>query len=435
MKRLLPSLTMIHTNRVAGRVRHSMGQMAGWGAVALMLGVPTSIALVNIGILLVIVGWLLSGRYRAKWDSIKGHPITLPCILLSALVLLGCLYSGAPAAYLGKHLYVYSKLPLMLILLTVLHEAVWQRRAMAAFAVGSLITLVSTYANIWFDVPWSETHNQGLGVSHNVFNDYIAQALAMSVFVIVAVAYAWEATDRRVKALWGLIAVLTLFSITHLLASRTGQVVIAAMLLSMALVSVSATRRWVALVLMAVLVGVLFTSSPLLRGRVDLALQQINSYMSGDMTLTSIGARLDMWKISLQMIADSPLWGHGTGSYRVLAEQIYTDRVVCATSCIHPHNQFLFFGVEYGLLGVLAYAIFLWRPFSYGMKSERRGRLMLVAFMTVMFVDSFINGPLWVTTERHLFASILPLLMAGWRPTEPRDERAAEAASWKMNTP
>jgi len=412
-----------------------MSQMAGWGAVALMLGVPTGIALVNIGILLVIVGWLLSGRYRAKWDLIKDHPITLPCVLLSTLVLLGCLYSSAPAAYLGKHLYVYSKLPLMLILLTVFHEAVWQRRAMAAFAVGSLITLVSTYANIWFEVPWSETGNQGLGVSHNVFNDYIAQALAMSVFVIVAVAYAWEATDRRVKALWGLIAVLTLFSITHLLASRTGQVVVAAMLVSMALVSVSAAWRWGALAFMAVFVGVLFASSPLLRDRVDLALKEISSYISGDMTLTSIGARLDMWTVSFRLIADSPLWGHGTGSYRVLTEQIYTDQVVCAVSCIHPHNQFLFFGVEYGLLGLLAYGFFLWRPFSYGMKSGQRERLMLVSFMTVMFVDSFINGPLWVTTERHLFASILPLLMAGWRSPGSAVERAMDGASLKTNTP
>lgn len=393
-----------------------MEQVAGWGSVAIMLGVPTGIALVNIGILLVIMGWTFSGQYRSKWSLIRSNPITLPCLLLFALVIFGCLYSHAPAAYQAKHLYVYSKLPLMLMLLTVFHHTIWQRRALAAFALGSLITLASTYANIWVDVPWSKTQNQGLGVSHNVFNDYNAQALAMSVFVIVAVAYALEVIDRRVKIMWGLVAVFTVFSITHLLASRTGQVVIVATLLSMALVSVSESHRWATLAVLTLLVGVLLASSPLLRDRVDLALEQISRYRSGDMTLTSIGARLDMWRISFQMIADSPLWGHGTGAYRMLAEQIYTDRVVCATSCIHPHNQFLFFGVEYGLVGVLAYAFFLWRPFSSGMKSDPRGRLMLVSFVMVMFVDSFINGPLWVTTERHLFASFLPLLMSGWRP-------------------
>lgn len=420
---------MISMHQTTLRFTHSMDRLSRWGAVALMLGVPTSIALVNIGVLLVIVGWLLSGQYVAKWNLIKGHPITLPCALLSLLVLLGCLYSNAPFAYWGRHLYVYSKLPLMLMLLTVLHETVWQRRALGAFALGSLITLISTYANIWIDLPWSETHNQGFGVSHNVFNDYIAQALAMSVFVIVSVFYALGTNDRIIKAFWIAIAALAVFSITHLLASRTGQVVIAFMLMSMALVSLSATRRWVALALLGGAVCLVFISSSLLRSRVDLAWQEFSSYMSGDMTLTSIGARLDMWKISLQMIADSPLWGHGTGSYRYLAEQIYTDRVVCATSCIHPHNQFLFFGVEYGLLGLGAYAFFLWRPFACGIKAAPRTRLVLVSFISVMFVDSFINGPLWVTTERHLFASMLPLLMAGWRPAETGAEQIADAAT------
>ena len=45
-----------------------------------------------------------------------------------------------------------------------------------------------------------------------------------------------------------------------------------------------------------------------------------------------------------------------------------------------------------------------------------RYRNLLVAFLAMLFVDSFINGPFWVTTERHLFASVLPLLLAGWRP-------------------
>jgi O-antigen ligase len=39
--------------------------------------------------------------------------------------------------------------------------------------------------------------------------------------------------------------------------------------------------------------------------------------------------------------------------------------------------------------------------------------------MAILLVDSFINGPFWVTTERHFFASMLPLLLAGWRGSAP----------------
>jgi O-antigen ligase len=154
----------------------------------------------------------------------------------------------------------------------------------------------------------------------------------------------------------------------------------------------------------------------LLRANVDLALLEIGRYMSGDTALTSVGARLEMWRVSYEIFSGSPFWGHGTGSYRALSEKIFTDPAICTVSCIHPHNQFLFFGVEYGLVGIVAYMFFLWRPFAYGIACVGRERLMLVCLVTVMFVDSFINGPLWVTTERHLFTSVLPLFMAGWRP-------------------
>jgi hypothetical protein len=112
---------------------------------------------------LILIGWFLSGRWRWKFDVIRRHPITLPAVLLTALVLLGITYTDAPKAYINHHLYVYSKLPLMLMLLTLFHDPRWQRHGLLAFAIGSVITVVSTYANIWFQVPWSDSHNQGGG--------------------------------------------------------------------------------------------------------------------------------------------------------------------------------------------------------------------------------------------------------------------------------
>ena len=118
----------------------------------------------------------------------------------------------------------------------------------------------------------------------------------------------------------------------------------------------------------------------------------------------------------MELFLQSPLWGHGTASYRVLSELIYTDPGVCAVSCFHPHNQFLFLAVEFGLLGLLIYLMLMQRALVAAFELSTRYRNLLVAFLAILFVDSFINGPFWVTTERHLFASVLPLLMAGWRP-------------------
>ncbi|MCW5653766.1 O-antigen ligase family protein [Hydrogenophaga sp.] len=398
------------------RFQSTMDQTARWAAVTLMLGVPTSIALVNISLLLILVGWFLSGRFAEKWALIRHHPITWPSLLLFGLVLVGIAYTDAPRSTIGSHLYVYSKFPMMLMLLTLLHEPRWQQRALLAYVAGALITLVSTYANVWVEVPWSDTHVRGFGVSHNVFNDYIAQGLAMSVFTAIAVVFALEARTLLGRLGWGLVVALTVFSITHLLEGRTGQAVLLVMFSALALVSVPVAWRWRALAGVVLVMVVLFASSPLLRERVLSGIHEFTQYMQGGVVATSIGARLDMWKNALDMFLSSPVWGHGTGGYRVLSLQIYNDAVQCAVSCVHPHNQFLFFAAEHGIVGVLAYAWLLWAAFRAGLSLEGRYRLLAVAFMAILFVDSFINGPFWVTTERHLFASVMPLLLAGWRP-------------------
>ncbi|MFW2354241.1 MAG: O-antigen ligase family protein [Hydrogenophaga sp.] len=393
-----------------------MDTTAKSGAVVLLLGVPTSIALVNIGILLILIGWLLSGRWRWKFDVIRHHPLTLPALLLSALVLLGITYTDAPKAHIAHHLYVYSKLPLMLMLLTLFHDSRWQRRGLLVFAVGSVVTVVSTYANIWFQVPWSDSHQQGLGVSHHVFNDYIAQGLAMSFFTALALVIAIDAREKSIRWAWVLVAAFTVFSITHLLQGRTGQVVLLAMVCALAAVAAPAAWRWRALVVVALATVALFLSSPLLRERVITLFAEFSQYKDTGVFTNSTGYRLDMWKNALEMFMDSPLWGHGTAGYRVLSEQIYADAGVCAVSCVHPHNQFLLLAVDFGVLGLVGYVMLLQRAWVAAFDLSVRYRNLLVAFLAILFVDSFINGPFWVTTERHLFASVLPLLLAGWRP-------------------
>jgi O-antigen ligase len=404
---------------VLHRFQSAMDQTARWAAVALLLGAPTSIALVNISVLLILVCWPLSGRYAEKWALIRQHPITLPSLLLFALVLVGIAYTDAPRSTIGTHLYVYSKFPMMLMLLTLLHEPRWQNRALVAFAVGALITLVSTYANIWVEVPWSDSHLRGFGVSHNIFNDYIAQGLAMSFFTALAVVYALEARGRAARVAWSVVAMFTVFSITHLLQGRTGQAVLLAMFCALALVSVPVVWRWRSLAAVLLLTALLFASSPLLRQRILSGFAEFGQYLDGGVVNTSIGARLDMWKNAWEMFVASPIWGHGTGGYRVYSLQFYNDAGQCAISCVHPHNQFLFFAAEHGVFGLLAYVWLLQRALAAGLAQQGRYRLLAAAFMAILLVDSFINGPFWVTTERHFFASMLPLLLAGWRGSAP----------------
>ncbi len=390
--------------------------MARWSAVGLLIGVPTSIALVNISILFLLIGWFCSGRWPSKWDALRASPLTLPVVLLSLWMLLGIAWSDADRKVIGSHLYVYSKLPLMLILLTVFDQARWRQRAWWAFAIGCLITLGSTYASIWVHIPWADSHQRGFGVSHHIFNDYIAQGLAMSVFVAWAVHQAVLARQPALRWGWVVIVALGVFSITHLLAGRTGQVTVMAMGMAMIMTIESARVRWASVLLLVAGAVVLAFSSPQIIARVTQAIAEAQQYDSAGVVSTSIGARLDMWRNAWGMFLDSPWIGHGPGGYRVLSTAIYSIGAQCSVSCIHPHNQYLFFLVDHGLPGLLMYLWVLACLAALVVRSHGAQRALVTGFLAVLFVDGFINGPFWVTTERHLFATVLPLLMAAWPP-------------------
>lgn len=397
----------------------------------MMLGATTSKALVNITTLLVLVGWLLGGRLREKWQIAYANPITLACLAIVLLVVVGATYTSAPSEWVQRHIYVYSRLLVVIVLLTIFDAPEWRRRALLAFLTGASITLVSTYANIWFELPWSESQATGLGASHHVFMDYIAQGLAMSFLTVIAIAHAVQASTRSASTLWWMAAIASAFSVTHLTQSRTAQIVLVAAVVAVLWLAIPKRWRWRASAFIAFMMVALLSSSPLVVSRFTDAIAEYHDYAATGNPSTSTGARLDMWRHSLEMVADRPILGHGTGAYRSLSEEVYRDPAICEVSCVHPHNQFLFFWVELGALGLIAYLLLLWRSLTTcatGRSSTER--LILVGFVVIIGVDSFINAPLWVTTERLFFTSVLALVAAGPRRVTAETGPAGEHRSF-----
>jgi O-antigen ligase len=63
----------------------------------------------------------------------------------------------------------------------------------------------------------------------------------------------------------------------------------------------------------------------------------------------SLGGRTLMWKDTVRMIQDKPIFGHGAGSWQWIYQQ-YKDRSIL-TRPDYTHNDFLNFASDYGLIG------------------------------------------------------------------------------------
>jgi len=402
---------------------HVSDKLAKLSLVGVILTFPMRLGLANTFMALTVLFWLLARDYKGRWKAIRHHPLTWPAIGMFVLVVLGTSYTLAPASLALHHVGKYSKFLFIPLVLSLLTEEVWRKRCLYAFCTAMLITLVSTYAGIWWGVPWSVTRGKlGWGVDHTVFKDYIAQGLLMSTFVLLAVAQAIKETVLLRKGFWTVAAVLAIVSILFLSNGRSGYAALLAGLGGFLwTVNRHPFRKLLALMVLVAAVPLAYMSSLTIQARVDEGFTEITDALARPLNqdaaeVTSLGARIDMWRLSIQSMAKNPVFGSGTGSYPLLAKEAFHSQGVLDVQGVHPHNQFLFFGVELGMVGLLAYVFYLYRAGTAGRAMPAVERAVLIGFLCIMVSDSLFNSALWLSTENHLFTFMLALLVAEYRP-------------------
>lgn len=382
------------------------------GCVLLGFAIPTSRALFNIAALLIIVGWVFSGQFASKWHTIRHSPLFWPIVGIWSMLLLGALHTTAAWADVQEHWERYSKFFLVLMVISLLTDQRHRRWMWWAFIAACSIVLVSTYLNVFFLLPWSKSQALGLGADHAVFIDYIAQSLVMALFAVVLWLKALSADHWTLRAPLVLLCVAALISITHLTSSRIGYGVVLALAVLVPLLSVP--RKWAFAAAIAAVLGAaaVLLFSEVAHARLQLMLSEAASYKQGEV-FTSTGARLHMWLTSFDIWMQAPWIGHGTAAYHDLAKIAFNNDTMCHIGCFHPHNQFLFFAVDHGLVGVLLFCAYLVAAASMAWRREAAERTLFLGFLTILFVDALAHGPLWLFMEAYFSFGVMALLAAG----------------------
>jgi O-antigen ligase len=86
---------------------------------------------------------------------------------------------------------------------------------------------------------------------------------------------------------------------------------------------------------------------------------------SEEITISSGSERINIWKVSWDLIKRDPLWGVGPGQFQraferqapfTLGREVSRKEI---NHALHPHNTFIMFWVSNGILGLLSYLFFL----------------------------------------------------------------------------
>jgi O-antigen ligase len=363
-----------------------------------------------------VVGWLASGNWRAKWDAVRSNPVVLAAIGLFALLVIGAAYGdgypGEAATVLGK----YRDLALIPIFALVLHDAAIRRLALRVFGGTLAVVLALSYL---IESGLLPPGRPLLGDPGNpvVFKLHITHSILMAYGAFLFASLAIHAAARAERFAWSALALLAAINVLFMVQGRTGYVVLAALIC----LYLYGRMKWRGLVLAVPLLAGLYVAayygSTGFRERTDRAVSEARAWERNTPTEESVGLRLEFAKNSLAIIADHPVLGVGTGGF----SKAYADKVrnTASPPTRNPHNEYLLIAVQIGLTGVAVMLFLLWTQWRLAPRlaspieaSLARGLVLTIA------VGSLFNSLLLDHAEGLFFAWLSGLLFAGLQSRE-----------------
>lgn len=377
-------------------------------------GTPAYVFMLVMGLM-----WVLAGGYGARWAAIKDNTIAWSALILYLLLAVGTLYSSGAPEDVGTELRKYSKLLFMLPAFTLLTDATWRNRAINAFCLAMLITLVCSMVS----VVWPLSFMKGFNGNHYVFKDHIIQNLMMAFFVLIMMLRAAQNPKPFARAIYAIIALAGMVNILGFVGGRTGHLALLAIIAVFILSYVPTRLRWIFFIVAIVGVLGVFQFSDNIRSRVE---QTITEFSKRDSEpTTSVGQRVEYAKKSVQLIQERPIFGWGTGAYPTQYCRVASTPDLCQLGRVHPHNQFLGFGVQLGLVGIFAYLAFMGTALIRASRYPLNDRVMGYGLLAALLVDSMTHAPLFLVGEAQFFTMMMVAIFS----LRPADALAAQARS------
>lgn len=306
-------------------------------------------------VLVVVVGlayWVYSatrshGTTVGPWWTPRAVALALGLFALSGL------WTGADGATVGSIWIKHAKLLEVVLLAVLIRTPREARIAVTALVIGQVFLLLSSWAlRVGIPVPWQAAS----ATANVVFSTYLDQSIMFATTASVL----WHLRKEGLWPAWlgAALAVLALANSLLVLEGRSGYLVA---LSALALAAMWAMpRRWRVPTLVATPVlalAVLALGSAQVQERVTKILTESQRFAQTQEVreFDSSGWRLNAWKRSVQAFAQQPLIGHGIGNWTPAVKQFegaHADAVFGVGNASNPHQEYLLWAVELGVLGL-----------------------------------------------------------------------------------
>jgi O-antigen ligase len=398
-----------------------------WYAFAFGLALTTSTALTSIMASISLIWFATHFReWRSAIAERSGQPVFKAMLVFLAILMLGVLVSFAhgysPWEILGKH----TKFMVFFILIGLLRTTERRRGAFLGFGFGMVLSMLLSLiaagfrVTIFHAVPGGELSPFLNHTEHNVF-------LSLAVFGLSTL-LVYCRPPRPLAWLGWLIAALSFIDIIFLVQGRTGQIMFVLLALSfLATMLRTAAQKLAAVAIFCAAVGIAALSGhSALNHGLGAAKQDLTEYKTGQ-TDTSVGFRMQFAKSIIHLIKDRhPLIGNGTGGFREAYADYYKTHPELEPPFPNPHDDYLFYWAENGLIGVAALVGIYLSMFYFAWRERRLHGMWMAALALSWCVPGTANSVMLDHVSGYTFVVLLAALVAGPLPFSAA--RAASAA-------
>jgi O-antigen ligase len=378
------SATNVET-RLPGARESSLLRLSRWMLIVTIGALPLYVVRWRYGplpttlletLIIVTVALYVIARWRDGWRRPLRTPYDIPILLLLLAGAIAVVVPQDHRAALGLYrAYFIEPVAIFYVAADLLRGEATLKRAVISFAIGSSIFAV---LNLVAVAQALLDHKFHVGSAPNaLYGDanYVAMYLEPAVaFAIAVFLFAGTPRWRWLGAVWlpitGLALLLTLSKGAYLALFVLGVVVILRM------------RRW----MLPLLIGLVAVALAL--SRIPLIAQRIAT------SENSLVGRFQIYGAAIRVLEENPILGLGLGGFD------YTFRKHASQP--YPHDVWLTFWVEIGLLGLIAFAVIffglLWRGWRALPQTEGFYRVAIwgvLGSLVLWGVHGLVDSPYW----------------------------------------
>lgn len=396
---------------------------------AASVGLPIAwISLAKVTVVLVGLGVLIAGLWAGRTDSALSSSLTTKAILFAlAAFFVSLLWTevGMDIALLA--LTKHAKLLVIVLLILLIRTKDEARLGVVAFVASQTFVLLSSLLlALSVPVPW-QTNPAGVtnpAGEYVVFSTYLDQSIMLSATAAVL----WHLRGERLWPVWfaAIASSAAILDAVLLLDGRTGYAVAICLMTLAAMWSLPRRMSLAVLVVTpALILSLLYISSTNVQHRVSLIFQESKQFSEQVETKSSSGWRLNAWQRSVQGIQERPWYGHGVGSWAITVKRIEGATAIQtfgAGDASNPHQEYLLWGVELGVLGLFLYVAVLMAMAVDARRFSIPIQRAVWSVLTALAVASLFNSVLYDDLIGDFFCVTLGVLMAmGFRDVTEKD--------------